>query len=442
MTRVLLVTVGGSPDPILEAVKIHKPDELIFICSAPPCDAPSVSQVIGKGEPCQHYGPNGEPQWRSNLVSQLDLVNFRPDLQILEIPDPDDLVDCHRRIQSFCNVLKHRFIKLELIGDYSGGTKTMSAALTLVLVDQGAEISLVSGKRRDLNRIIISEGSRSIAVGPLKASRLLKEQLPLLLQTHFYDRALQAITELRSDHEKSLDQIQLKAIKQLEDCLPVLMLWDSFRWEEALEQAKTTILFIEFPALIDWWQRVVSSRLWLDHQQPLVAVTGYELVQDLLLNAQRRGCRGWYDDAVARLYRTLELLAQTYIQLEKGYDHQTFWDNEQIHRDCQQWNVKRGVGGLYWWLRHVEGATGLAGAASSQWHQIRDLLDARNQSLLGHGLRPVARNDWQSLQQRVSNLVSTALTELGCTQGAHPHQLPGISLLEVPAAIILLGGNQ
>ena len=49
MTRVLLVTVGGSPEPILNAVESHQPDELIFICSGPPCRAPSLEQVIGVG---------------------------------------------------------------------------------------------------------------------------------------------------------------------------------------------------------------------------------------------------------------------------------------------------------------------------------------------------------------------------------------------------------
>ena len=59
MTSVLLVTVGGSPEPILKAAEIHKPDELIFICSGPPCPAPSLDQVIGEGTPCLHVDADG-----------------------------------------------------------------------------------------------------------------------------------------------------------------------------------------------------------------------------------------------------------------------------------------------------------------------------------------------------------------------------------------------
>lgn len=36
----------------------------------------------------------------------------------------------------------------------------------------------------------------------------------------------------------------------------------------------------------------------------------YEIVEDLLLNAKRRVAQELYDDAVERLYRALELLAQ------------------------------------------------------------------------------------------------------------------------------------
>ncbi|MDM7954096.1 MAG: hypothetical protein QUV07_12895, partial [Cyanobium sp. CZS 25K] len=143
------------------------------------------------------------------------------------------------------------------------------------------------------------------------------------------------------------------------------------------------------------------------------------------LTRDSRGRRGWFDDAVARLYRALELLAQTYIQLEMGYNHETFWDNPDIQRDCREWRVRRGVGGLYWWLKHREGGAGLGGAASGQWYALQELLNARNQSLLGHGLHTVQQHEWQSLQDRVTNLVTRALQDANCRQGPPPCQLPG-----------------
>ena len=46
---------------------------------------------------------------------------------------------------------------------------------------------------------------------------------------------------------------------------------------------------------------------------------GYELVGDLLNNAERRASQQRYDDAIARLYRATELFAQIRIEKTKGY---------------------------------------------------------------------------------------------------------------------------
>jgi len=434
MTRVLLVTVGGSPEPILQAYRAHQPDELIFICSGLPCQAPSLEQVIGIGSPCLHQGVDDLQESRPNLVVQLGLQGFRPDLQIVVLPDPDDLTAIYQQLQAFCRSLVARFSHLELIGDYSGGTKSMSAALAMALVDQGAALSLVQGERSNLVRIERSAGTRTMPAGVLRLNRLLKDQLPHLLQGHFYDRAGLVLRELRVLHQDSFDDTDLQAITELESCLEVLILWDQFRWQTALDRSAHCQLSSQCPELIAWWQRVAKARQWLEDGKPQQGVTGYELIQDLLLNAARHGSRGWCDDAVARLYRALELLAQTYIQLEKEFDHRSFWDDEQIRRDCRDWSIRRGVGGLYWWLRQTEGDQGLGGSAGRQWYQLRELLNARNQSLLGHGLRPVQQSEWQSLQERVNNLVTTALQEAGCQQGPLPQQLPGVTLLELPAA--------
>jgi CRISPR-associated protein (TIGR02710 family) len=439
MTRVLLVTVGGSPEPILRAVREHQPDEVIFLCSAPPCKAPSLDQVIGPGLPCCHRLADGRQEWRPNLVSQLGLTAFDPALQILAFPDPDDLADIHQRIQALCAGLGDRFNVLQLLGDYSGGTKGMSAALAMALVDQNAALSLVAGNRHDLIRIRRSEGVRPLAVGAIRLDRLLRDQLSPLLDKHLYEQASLVLRELRQLHHDDLDPARLVALEELQASLEVLTHWDRFRWREALAAASSTPLPHRFPQLIAWWQRVLAAHDWLERIDPPLPITGYELVQDLLLNAERRGRRGWHDDAVARLYRALELLAQTYIQLELQIDHQGFWDDPDIRRDCREWKIRRGVSGLYWWLRQREGSTGLGGAAARQWGLLHRLLETRNQSLLGHGLRPVDPASWESLQDRVSNLVDQALREVNCRQGSPPQQLPGLDLLDLPPARLLLG---
>jgi len=437
MARVLMVTVGGSPEPIVQAVQAHQPDEVVFVCSAPPCTAPSLEQVIGEGTPCRH----GENDWRPNLVNQLQLQGFRADLQLILIPDPDDLADIHRRIHEACDALRNRFSRLELCGDYSGGTKAMSAALAMALVDQNAGLSLVAGNRSNLIRIHRSQGVRPMAVSDIRVRRLLQDQLAPLLERHLYDQVALLLRDVGQLHGENLDPDSFEALTEFQGCLAVLMRWDRFEWSDALHLAANTCLPKSLEALFAWWQRVDSAQALLFGEVPQVACTGYELVQDLVLNAERRGSRGWYDDAVARLYRALELLAQTYIQLELQYNHLDFWEHPDIQRDTAEWRLRRGISGLYRWLRYREGDTGLGGAAARQWSVFQELLERRNRSLLGHGLQPVLQRDWQSLQARVNNLVNSALQEAGCTQGPAPEQLPGTQLLQLPAAAVLLGSS-
>lgn len=439
MTRVLIVSVGGSPEPILKAVEQHQPDEVIFACSAPPCPTPSLDQVIGEGTPCRHSSGQLE-EMRPNLVTQLGLQGFRPDLQLIELPDPDDLQDCLSRLRTALLTLADRFSQLQLCGDFTGGTKSMSTALAFALLEQKASLSLVSGPRENLIRIDRSEGLRFVDPIPFLAHRLLQERLPPLLEAHLYGRARSLLIEFQRDQADRLNDAQRQALHSLVHQLQVLELWDRFRWSEALDLADTIQIPSRWPELWNWWLRVEASLEWDPQHPPAVAITGYEIVQDLLLNAERRGRRGWYDDAVARLYRATELLAQTYIRLELGLaESQPDWSMRELTLSSGEVIPNTGVSGLFRWLQDHEayrhkgkGEQGLGSIYGRQWREMRSLFDARNQSLLGHGLRPIDQTTWQSLQGRVSNLVAAVLHEMGIEQGPHPCQLPRLELLQQP----------
>ena len=423
MTRVLIVSVGGSPDPILKAVELHQPDEVIFVCSAPPCERPSLDQVIGEGLPCRHL-VEGQEIWKPNLVIQLGLQGFREDLQLIGLPDPDDLNDCLQRLRTFLQTLAHRFSQLELCGDFTGGTKSMSTALAFVLLETQATLSVVSGRRDNLVRIETSSGLRIVDPVPLLTHRLLQERLPPLLESHFYDRARSLLRDFQQDQSDRLDTTQHQCLEALIGQLEVLVHWDRFRWRDARNQAAIQQFESHWPDLWSWWLRVEAATDWDPQVEPAVSITGYELVQDLLLNAERRGRRGWYDDAVARLYRATELLAQTYIRVELGLLSSPDWTQRELTLASGDSFANTGVNNLYRWLQEYEdrrgrgkGRDGLGALYGKQWQELLRLFDARNKSLLGHGLRPIAASEWQSLQDRVCNLLNAMLANLGIEQG-------------------------
>ena len=322
----------------------------------------------------------------------------------------------------------------------------MSTALAFALLEQQASLSVVSGPRENLVRIDHSEGLRIVDPIPFLAHRLLQERLPPLLEAHLYGRARNLLIDFQRDQAERMGEAQRQALHTLSNQLQVLVLWDRFRWREALDLGEQVQFAEAWPELWNWWVRVEASLEWDPQHPPAVAITGYEIVQDLLLNAERRGRRGWYDDAVARLYRATELLAQSYIRLELGLvEAQPDWSQRELQLASGEWFPNTGVKGLYRWLQDYEsgcregkGDGGLGSLVARQWWELKQIFNARNQSLLGHGLTPIDQGKWQSLQDRVSNLLGSMLRELGIEQGPAPCQLPRLELLNQPFLSVLL----
>ena len=79
---ILLLSVGGSPDPILFSVQSLRsehpehPLEVVFVCSVDPCPMPSLEQVRGEGLPCRHTRADGTVEAGANLLVQLDITGF------------------------------------------------------------------------------------------------------------------------------------------------------------------------------------------------------------------------------------------------------------------------------------------------------------------------------------------------------------------------------
>lgn len=454
MSRALLVTVGGSPDPILFSVQSlrsadpHDPLEVVFVCSVAPCPTPSLPQVVGEGLPCNHPQADGSTVAGANLLLQLDIRNFNEIRHLIGIPDPDDLADAYQRIRDHIQGMRQQNPACRMIGDYTGGTKTMSAAMAMACVEEGVEVGVVKGLRTNLLKVDHSETTRLMDIAPLHVTLRLQSQLIPILDLHNYGEAAHLVSLFQDSHGRRLPHAE-PLLEQLKAAITLLEHWDHFQWKEALQQLEISQLAIHGPDLLDWWRRVVIAGICLEAKQPWLeiprGITGYELVQDLVLSAERRGNRGWYDDAVARLYRALELLAETYITLELRIKQTgrfnakrrclEFFDAEGHPIDGPD---SKGVANLYRWISHyerrIDRQQGLGAIYADRKSRFQKLMTARNKSLLAHGLRPLARDRWLELQDDITFFVNQMLTSQEIPQGQPPHQLPRADLLTLPAA--------
>lgn len=151
MPKILLVTVGGSFQPIITAIRSLQPDRIIFIASNG--EKGSKSQVIGEGTPCEVRRGAEVIERLPNIPTQVGLGDrFQKDRDLILIQNPDDLSECYPKIRNFIRDLLADPTH-EIMADYTGGTKTLSAALVMAAVDCGITLYITMAARDNLVKV-------------------------------------------------------------------------------------------------------------------------------------------------------------------------------------------------------------------------------------------------------------------------------------------------
>jgi len=317
MTKVLFVTVGGSPQPIVTSITSLKPDRVIFICSET-----SITQVTGNNKPCELRDKGGTVIERlPNIPSQLNLEkNFNPETDIIKVKNPDDLSGFYVEICAKIREIRDQISDAILLADYTGGTKTMSVALSIAAFDYQLQIYLTTSSRTDLIRVQRGETVRRSEITCITLERLLTQNIPPLLHQYNYSAAM---TELKLFLQDNMLR-DTELIDNYHNLFQGLNYWDCFDHAKAWFYLQGFINKNELRDLLLFLKRVMGSRQLIDKNfeaPSKINGHGYELVEDLLFNAERRANLERFDDAVGRIYRALELLAQ--IRLYKTYEIRT-----------------------------------------------------------------------------------------------------------------------
>ncbi|HIK45964.1 MAG TPA: TIGR02710 family CRISPR-associated protein [Leptolyngbyaceae cyanobacterium M65_K2018_010] len=427
MAAVLFLTVGGSPAPILTAIQSLQPDRTIFICSSGPRG--SISQVTGAGTPCEIRRGAEVVDRLPNLPTQLGLGSrFNPDTDLVLLDNPDDLAECYRPIAAKIKAIQQESPGVSLYADYTGGTKTMSLSLALAALDYGVPLYLTTNATREnLIRVERGESTERAPITLLTVERTLHQDLPRFLQDFNYSGAIATLQSLLQSLELPADQ--KRHIRQLRDLYAGFDAWDRFDHPNAwnllslhLDRKHSHRLALK---------RVLTSRQTIDPSftaAETIPSHGYELVEDLLLNAQRRAHQHRYDDAVGRLYRALELLAQ--IRLKQTYGLETgdldltqlpepLRDTYAAERNPRTGKVQIPLWKSYLLLGQLPDDP-LGQHFQPQAHRLQAALQVRNHSLLAHGFTPITHPDYQASGQVIQTFIETALELLIPTQPSNP----------------------
>jgi CRISPR-associated protein (TIGR02710 family) len=134
------------------------------------------------------------------------------------------------------------------------------------------------------------------------------------------------------------------------------------------------------------------------------------------MSTERRAEQRRFDDAVGRLYRVVELMAQTWLKQRHGIDT----GNVDIARvpDAVKAIVARErsekgvieIGLLLAWDVVAAFADDPLGAYfQSERDAVQHFLGVRNRSLFAHGITPINARDYRQHAQRVLTFVQTAM---------------------------------
>lgn len=384
--KAMIVTVGtGTREdvdiakPLVKTIRDSEPD---FVCLV---------------------ATDGSRTHADAIVEQVPLVSGRFEISVLK--GYDDFQAVFRDVNEIFKRLSGMgYSREDMEVDFTSGTKAMSSGAVLAAIyNQCASVKYITGERR---HGVVQDGTEifeRIHPGKIFAMHNLRLAARFIEELRF-DAAGVILGQIRADILDAEDRV-------LHDSLRAAACgygaWDLFNHKEARRflsklttRCEEAHRFIPSHACLDMLGRL-SGR---DKQGDL-------LLLDLYNNASRRIMEGKYDDAVARLYRTVELLAQMTLREWFGIDTgnvnpdlvpELLRDRLRDHRDPRDRKIKIGLRLAYDVLAGKNDPVGLAFLNDTTLH---GLLNRRNVSILAHGLDPVSKRTSEKLMESITNLL-------------------------------------
>jgi CRISPR-associated protein (TIGR02710 family) len=396
--QAILVSLGGSPEPVIHTLNQQQPEYIGFFVSLQ--TAQEIQEIIRA-------------------------LSYRcRDFDRIVTPSAEDLEACYQALSEALPAMlaRWRVTADTLIVDYTGGTKTMSAALVLATIEGVHRYSYVGGVERDKGGVGVVIGGRERMLhvhNPWKVwAQEERKRLRLYFAAARYDTALQELQRLLA-HAETKDQDLLRAIA---NAIEGYRDWDNFRYKDALPKLGQALRFLK-PYARGARQEslarfVLAMEANVEFLQRLTAANTRDeaYILDLIANAERRArVEAKYEDAVARLYSALERAARFRLRrfpyrintedIKPGQLPAVLQaEYEQKYREARDGKIKVPLMAAYCLLEAL--GDDLGRAFTARQDEIGQLLSLRNLSPLGHGENPVGREGYERFRTLLMELVA------------------------------------
>ncbi|MCS7315867.1 MAG: TIGR02710 family CRISPR-associated CARF protein [Bryobacterales bacterium] len=387
-----VLSVGGSEQPIIKALTWHPAEFVLFVVSEQ-----SVAQVKDK------------------ILPALD---YQPQYELLRVNAPDDLGTCYEQCRKgIRDWLERRGLSGDdVYFDNTGGTKPMSSALAMAAMEWIRRYHYVSGQRdKGELGVVISGTERPIeGVNPWIEMGLRQRQLAQrFYELGYAEQAAALLDEAARHSERQRGTIKAYAalcrlLGKLDRLKFDTLLHDLGPWKQALEvafeHAENREALAWLRGLHDYFKNLQEESK-KKEQHP-------NCLRELLASARRRARQMLYDEAVARLYRAVELYGQDRLyrafgaRLGKVRPTNLSPELAQAFRQKfpQAWDEQEGCYKLG--LKNLFAALALSPceedkALAKAYEKLHPPLQKRNESWLAHGTRPATSEDFQEFWSAV-----------------------------------------
>ncbi len=312
--------------------------------------------------------------------------------EIVEVSSPHNLNDIFEKANDSIRSLRQRgFAPSKIAIDYTSGTKVMgSGAVLAAVLNQCCELRYLWHDGHEAQRVVTVPDAVLAFRDLLLARRLIREM------------RFQSARDLLARIDRSdLSPFDSESLTALHNVAVAYYHWDNFRHQQ----------FIDTMRLVPRNLEPIAKFLVDDEVQGLVRQIADDLANqryspavfaDMINNAERRAIEGKLDDATARVYRALEMMAQWALASEDidTNDVETrripprYRVNFEAMRSLDDGQVRIGMRKAFELMAILGTPTG---ARFEENKELAELLQLRSDSILAHGTRPFGEEDCMRL---------------------------------------------
>ena len=326
------------------------------------------------------------------------------DYQIVSLEAIDDFNTCFEVVESKIWELDADITReYKIIMDYTSGTKTMSAAMACCGMFYNKSLISVGGDRSTGE---VSSGTEIINYQNLYKiyDRISIARVRRLFNSNNFMQCIELL-------EKIVD-LRFNKETYLNICRSYYS-WDNMDFENAYEYlTKADLSLVEIIEIREKLKKNLKALGIIINSRSLNLKNCY-ILASLINNAMRKADEYKYDDAIARLYRSFELIAQ--VQLSKydiissDVDISLLREKnvsgefiDYLKKTEEDGKIRIGLVADFMLLNELGDKLGKYYIQNES--KIKNITQKRNNSILAHGLESQSKEDYEQFLEIVTNL--------------------------------------